>query len=210
MASVSLFIIMAILAGMLLLAASITATIGANEIGNSIFYNSSTNAFTARQHLTIAAALGWSGLAVLVVILIIGAITGGWRQEEIPRSILHETQPDAADVMVLTRAQTRLESRDIIQLVLLIILIVIALIALVIGIEGVVAAIAIGNMRNRDSPANSAHAEAIATAVIGFVAMVVLIITILIYAQIRSARLKHLEEIHHFLQVYNNSTTVVV
>lgn len=200
MASTTLFLIMAIVALILIIAAGVTSTIGASDIYNSVLYNSNSNAFTARQHLTIAAALSWSNLALLVVILIIMWVTGGFGSLEVSTDLLKKCYPTKCDLIAAYRGEKILQSIYTTEIVILIVLIVIGIIALVIGIEGVVAAVALGNIRNRDSFANTAYAEAIATAVIGFTTLIVMIIAVILYIGIRSARTKNLAEIQEFIE----------
>jgi hypothetical protein len=199
MASTTFFLVMAIVAAILLLAASITAMIGAGSISSSRYFNSSSNAFTAHQHLIIAAALGWSDLVVLIVILIILAVTGSLKQIPVPNQLSTKS-----DLVKAYRSERQFESQHTIQTVALIVLIVVGIIALVIGIEGVVAAIAISNMRTRDSPAESAYAESIATAVLGFVAMAILIVVIITYIGIRSDRIQNLNKTQELINVGEN------
>lgn len=198
MASTVLFVIMAILATVLLFAASLTATIGATDAFASSFYNSDARVRSAHQYLTIAAALGWSSVVVLVVILIVAAVAGGFSTVEISDALLTKDNPTKADLIAAYRGEKELSAGHTTQIIVLIILIIIAIIAFIVGILAAVAAVQLGEMRQQDDKSRSAYTNAIIAALAGIGGIGIMIIAVIAYIGIRSARAKQLAELEAF------------
>src|SRR3972149_8863574 len=108
MASTIHFIIMAVIACLLLLTASITATLGAADAFSSSLYNTQSRVRSAHQFLTIAAALGWSSLVILVVILIVAAVAGGFSTTEVSEAFLSKTTITKSDLMAAYKGEKEL------------------------------------------------------------------------------------------------------
>jgi hypothetical protein len=198
MGPVLLFVIMAIIACILILVASITASIGATDAFNSSYNGTNASGVivadpkisTAAQYLTVAAALGWTSLVLLVVILIIGAVAGAFPKVEISRDMLQMNILTKDDLMVAYRGERELTGGQTMEIVILVVLIMIAIILLAIVILGAIAATDINNMKARDGLADSAYTMAIVTAATAAVALIALIVAIVAYFYIRSNRLK--------------------
>lgn len=200
MASSTLFLVLALILLILLLAAAIVSAIGATSISSSIYFGTSNSAFNARQHLTIASALSWSDLAVASVILLIMWTTGGFKHTPLPDFILDdEDVPTRENAIAAYGLEQRMEATTTTQTISFAVLIIIAVIALVIGIEASVAAAAVGSLPILDSPASSAYALAIGTAVLGFVAMLVAIAVAIVYYGFRSERKRELATLESWI-----------
>lgn len=199
MASTILFVIMSIIAGLLLLIVSLTASIGAANISKSTFYNADQRVRSAHQYLIITAALGWSSLAVLVIILIVAAIAGGFTRVEVSEALLTKSSPDKSDLLQAYRGQKELSSGHTTQIVVLVVLIALTIITFALAVLTVLAAIQIGGMRRRDSRANTAYTLAIIAAVAGVGSIAIMIIAVIAYMSVRSAREKQLKETADFV-----------
>lgn len=198
MTATVLFVIMAIIAAILLLIASLTATFGAEDIFSSSLYNTSSNARSAHQYLTIAAALGWSALVVLIVILIVGAIAGGFTTLEISDALLYKANPTRNDLMAAYRGEKELSAGQTTQIIVLVILIIVAIVTLAVGILAAAAAVQISSMKTQDNASNAAYTQSIIAAVSGIGGIGILIVAIIAYIWIRSAREKQLMDLEAF------------
>lgn len=218
MTSTVLFVTMVIIAAILLFVSSLTATLGAANAYSSSFYNSSSKIRSAHQYLTISAAMGWSALAVLIIILIVAAVAGGFSTVEVSEILLTKTNPTKEDLVVAYKGEKELSSGHITQIVVLIILIIIAIITLIVGILSAVAAFQLAGVINRDSKSQSAYVQAIISAVSGIGGIGIMIVAVIAYVSIRSARNKKLKDIEEFEKkvekqlgvVPNNTTTEVI
>ena len=198
MASAVLFIVMAIIACILLLVVSLTATAGAIDTFNSVYYTSDPNIRSAHQYLTISAALGWSSLAILIVILVVAAIAGGFSTVEISEALLTKTNPTKEDLIAAYRGERELAAGYTTQIIVLITLIILAIVIFIIGSLSAVAASSIANMKQRDSYANSAYTYSIVTAVIAILGIGIMITAIIAYWGIKIARDTQLKEVEVF------------
>ena len=88
MASGILFIVISIIAAILLFITGLTATFGAEDTLKSVLYNSESKIRSAHQCLTIAAGLGWSGMIMLIITLIIAGVTTGYSVNNVVQEIL--------------------------------------------------------------------------------------------------------------------------
>jgi len=198
MASTILFVVMIIIAALLLFVASLTATLGASESFSSSFYNTDPNIRSAHQYLTIAAALGWSALVVLIVILIVAAIAGEFTSAEISEALLTKESPSKADLLAAYRGEKELSAGNTTQIIVFAILIIIALVTLVVGILAIVAVVLIGAMKQKDNHASSAYTNSIIAASTGVGDILIMIIAIITYSAIRAARAKQLKDLEEF------------
>lgn len=199
MASTVLFVIMAIIACLLLLTASIAASLGASDAFGSSYYNTDSRIRSAHQYLTIAAALGWSALVVLIVILIVAAVAGGFTTTEVSEALLTSTSPSKADLIAAYRGEKELESGHTTQIIVIVVLIIVAIVTLIVGILAILAAVDISGMKLKDDKANRAYTAAIVAAVAGVGGIGIMIVAVFAYIGIRSAREKHLKETQAFI-----------
>lgn len=199
MASTILFVVMAILAGVLLLIASITASIGAADAFNSSTYNTNSKTRSAHQYLTIAAALGWSALVTLIIILIVAAVAGGFSTTEVSQALLTKSNPTKADLIAAYKGEKELSGGHTTQIIVLIILIIIAIITFIVGILAILAAIQLGGVSPKDSKSSSAYTMAIITAVAGVGGIAIMIVAVVSYIGIRKAREQQLKETEAFV-----------
>jgi amino acid transporter len=198
MASPVLIVVMVIIAAILLFVASLTASIGAADVFNSSFYNTDERVRSAHQYLTIAAALGWSALVVLIVILIVAAVAGGFTSVEASEALLVKQNPTKADLIAAYRGEKELSAGHTTQIIVLIILIIIAIIAFIVGILAAAAAVQLGDMRQQDDKSRTAYTEAIISAIAGIGGIGIMIVAVIAYVGIRSARAQQLAELEAF------------
>jgi hypothetical protein len=122
------FVIMTVIAAILLLVASITSAVGAEDTFNSPLYNTEAKIRSAHQYLTIASALGWSSLAVLIVILITAAVAGGFSTTEVSDALLSKGSPTKEDLLAAYKGEKELSAGQTTQIIVIVILIIVALI----------------------------------------------------------------------------------
>jgi len=199
MASTILFVVMAILACLLLLAASIAATIGAIDAFSSGTYNANPRTRSAHQYLTIAAALGWSALVTLVIILIVAAVAGGFSTTEVSEALLTKTNPTKADLLAAYKGEKELSGGHTTQIIVLIILIIVAIVTFIVGILAILAAIQLGGVAPKDPKSSSAYTASIIAAIAGVGGIAIMIVAIISYFGIRAAREKQLKETEAFV-----------
>jgi hypothetical protein len=83
MASTTLFIVMVVLVCILLLTSDVAAAVAASDVYSSSFYNTNSSLQSAHQYLTISAALGWTVLGVLIIMVIVAAVAGGFNKYDV-------------------------------------------------------------------------------------------------------------------------------
>lgn len=189
------FIILAVIAAILLFVASIAATTGAAHAFGSSLYNSQSRVRSAHQSLTIAAALGWTALVVLVVILIVAATAGGFSRVEVTDAVLAKDEVNKAELVSLYRGEKELSSGQTTQLIVIIVLIIVALVTLIVGILSITAAIQLGGLNTQDSSSSTAYTAAVVASVAGVGGIGIMIVAVFVYFAIRSARERQLAQI---------------
>lgn len=189
---------------LLLLTASLAASIGAANIFGSSSYNTDNSARTAHSALTIAAALGWSALVILIIILIVGWVAGGFKSSEVSDAILNKSSPTQEDLLAAIKGEKSLSTGNTIQIIIIIVLIIVAIITLIVGIFGAIGSVQIANILNRDQKASNAYTAAIVTAVSGVGGIAVMIVTIISYFAIRSSRKRQKEKVLAFERKFSS------
>lgn len=185
---------MIILAAVLLFVASLTATIGASDIFNSSLYNSTPEIRSAHQYLTTASIIGWSLLAVLVVVFIVAIIAGEFKSSEITDVLKSKEKLTKDDLKKIFKEKEELSSGQKAQIIIIIVLIILTIITLVLGILAVAAAVNLSGSTG-DDKIRSAYIQAIISSLAGVGGIGIMIVIIITYFSVRSARKKNLEEI---------------
>lgn len=183
-----LFVIMSIVAAVLLLTASITATSGAVDSINSVFYNSDPNIRSAHQYLAVAAVLGWLGLIILLITFIVAAVTGGFATVTISSEMLLTVNPTVDDITAVDTAYKEIVKGRTAEFVVFVILITVTLSTFIMGILSAVGAANLGEASQQDSNSHSAYNSAIISAITGLLAGGALIFVSLAYSWMRSER----------------------
>lgn len=165
MASTILFVIAIIIVAILLFIFAITSTIAVGDIYNSIYYNTDPRAKSAYQYLIISAALGWTALVFLVIILIVAIFTGGFSLIDVSPDFLAAgvdyNQLGQVKQLKLHEAIGELASGRTTQIVLFVVLIIIAIAILVTIIIIILALVNLADMPQFDSNANNAFINTI-------------------------------------------------
>lgn len=193
-----MFVIMTVIAGLLLLTASITATIAAADIFESAFYNTDVQARTAHQYLTVSAAMGWSALVVLIIALLIAIFMGGFSTVTVSDEMLIKPSPTADEIVLVNQAYRVLSTGRTTQLIVLIVFILVTLATLIMGVLAAVGAVNLGEMDQQDDKSRSAYTAAIIATLTGLVGGGVMFAMSLSYAWLRSARDEELGKITLF------------
>lgn len=192
------FVVMTILICLLLIGASIAATVGADFAFNSTFFNTDPRINSAYQYLIVSSGLGWSTLIVLILVLIIAAIAGGFTTLEVSDDILNLCNPTKADLLSAYRGEKDLSSGYTTQIVVLVVLIILALIVLTMAILTIIASVQIADMKQRDANANNAYISAGVAAGLSTVVLIMMIVAIIAYIYMREERANHLVKIKTF------------
>lgn len=198
MASTGLFVVLIILAALLLLTASLTSTFGAIDTFNSSLYSTDNNIRAAHQYLTIAAALGWSSLTVLVVILIVTFVSGSFTTVEISETLLVKDYPTREDLLEAYRGEKELASGHTSRIIILVVLIIVAIITFIVGVLAALAAIKLGEITKQDDKSIAAYTQSIIAAASGIGGIGIMIIALVTYISVKSAREEELEKVEAF------------
>lgn len=180
------FLIVAILSSILLLIASISATIAAIQVSSNTNYNGNENLNNAHKYLTISAALGWSSLATLIVIMIMVGIAGGYFQRGYDYARQFSKNPNTNDLAEAYKEKKELLSGHTAQIITLIFLILIIIVTLLVGIFSAIAAAQIQSASSNSTNTNSTsqtkgYAAAVVAAVSAIGGTGLLLISLIIF-----------------------------
>jgi uncharacterized membrane protein YidH (DUF202 family) len=178
------FVILAILACVLLFLASLGSAVAAADIAGSSEFQKNSTVRSAHYNLTIAAILGWTSLAVLIVIIcILGKYTGlAPAKTFVIGQILTQDQ-----LVTLEAKEKALAAAQTAELFGLVVLIIIGIIALAVGILAAIGASQLSGVFNLDALLNSAYTWAIVAAIAGIGGIGIMIIIIIAEIAAKSA-----------------------
>lgn len=196
MVSSTLFVIMTIFAIILLLTATLSATIGAAEAYNSVYYTTNSSIRSAFNLLVITLIIGWSSLAVLIVALTVAAVAGGFTKEEVTGYLMAKTDNFTTDdLLKIYKDEQTISGTQATQIIVLVILIIVTIITFIMGVLAATAGIQLGTVVNRDGNSESAYFAAIVAAVAGVGGVILMIVAVLSYVGIRKARAEQLKKL---------------
>jgi amino acid transporter len=195
MASTLLFTVIVIAVVIALIVISIFAAAAAVNLTKSAIYNVDPNAKAAHSSLTIAAALGWVSVVVLIIVLVIGFFAGGFTSTEISDAILQKSRPTATEGAAAGMQATELSSGNGARTVVLMFLILISIVTLIVGGLGVNGAIKTNHIATKDDPAKAAYVQSIVVAVTGIGTVGLLIVALFSWIGIRTARAERIDEL---------------
>jgi len=187
MASTLLFIIMTVIAAILLLTCSITSTIGASDAISSNQYGIDPRMNNAHQYLTISAALDWSSLVVLIVIISVAASQGALKIE-FSKDFLNQKVFSKEDLAAAYKGERELSSENTLQITLIVIFVLLSIVIFTSGILSASAATQLSGVKTPDSAAISSYHYAITTAILGILSFSLLVIAIVSYFYFRKSR----------------------
>jgi amino acid transporter len=189
------FVIFFILTCIALIVCGFAAVAGAIDAMDSTQYNSNSNVRSGHQNLTIAGALAWTSIAVLLVIVIVAVVAGGFSTVEISDALLSKDNLSKNDVFNLYKSEAELSSGKTTQLVVLITMILVAIVTFIVGIMSVLAAIDLGNVKTPDDKAKSAYSDAVIASVAGVGSIGLMIVAVIAYVGVRAARQNQLAKV---------------
>lgn len=198
MASTILFIIMIVMVCILLLTASISSVIGA--VNSSKSANLSVNVQNGHRMLVIASILGFVTLTILVVILLVVAVEGGFSLTEVSETLLAKTNPTKDDLIRAYKGEKKLSGVHTTQIILLVVLVLVTILTLVVGILSIIAAVQFAGVQNRDSYLKTAYITAIISSVCCVGGIGLIIVAIIAYLGIKNLRDKQLKEAQTFVK----------
>lgn len=189
------FSILSILAGILLIVTSLFVTLAAINIFSSSSYQGSTTAQNAHRLLTIAASLGWSSLAVLIVVIIAAVAGGGFSVSEVSDSLLSKDRLSREDLLLAYKGEKKLSSGNTMSIIVLIVLIILTIVSILVGVLAAWAAIELGQLSTPDDPAKTAYSQAIIGAVASLGVIGLFIVATIVYFGIRNIRSEKLKDL---------------
>jgi len=193
-----LFAVMILFSAIALLIAFISSTIAAADLKGSPSYSTNSNIRDAYRNFTIAAILGGSCLAILIVIMIVAAFAGGFNAVTISDELLNTDFITTSDLETAYKAEAELSSGHTTQIVIIVFLIIIGIITLIIGIFSIMGSVILANLSNADSKTNSAYTAGVVASVAGVGGIGLMIVAIITYIVIRNHRTKMLEDLDDF------------
>ena len=193
-----LFVVMILFSAIALLIAFISSTIAAADLKGSPSYSTNQNIKDAYTNFTIAAILGGSSLAILIVIMIVAAFTGGFNAVTISDELLNTDFITPADLESAYKAEAELSAGHTTQIIIIVFLIIIGIITFIIGIFAIMGSIILANLSNGDSKTNSAYTAGVVASIAGVGGIGLMIVAIITYIVIRNNRTKMLDELDDF------------
>lgn len=188
MTSTVLFLIIAVITGILLIVSCITATISAADSFGSSFYNSDPLTRSAHQYLTVASALFWAALIVMIIILIVAIFAGLFAPITVSDDLLLKRDPTVSEITSVKQATQILIGTRTTQLIVLIILVLVGLTIFIAAILSAIGAANLGEMNQQDADSRSAYTTSITAAIVGLITGVMMFGLVLIYSRIRAER----------------------
>ena len=188
-------IIAIVLVALALIISSIWSVTGAVSSFNSAYFNSSAAIRSAHSYLTIAGALGFSCLFVIIVCTLIAAFTDGFTSESATDRMLLQQKFTREDVEALAAHRKQLKSKDLGQIITFIILFIIMVVTFIVGILATIAAVDIGGMPAKDAAANTAYGDAIVASVSGITSIAIMMLLVIAYMGIRSMHTSKLNQV---------------
>jgi ABC-type Fe3+ transport system permease subunit len=206
---------MIIIVSILLFVTSLAATIGANDTIQSSQYNTDPRIRSAQKYLAVASGLGWTSLIVLIVILTISAVVGGFTTTENSDVLLSNPNPTKIDIIEAYKEEKELSGGNMARIIVFIILIIISIIIFIVGILSFAATVELGYVEQRDEKSNAAYTKSIISTVASIGCVGIMIISVFLYNSIRSDQDTQLQELRSFqdriesdLGIVNNTYTV--
>ena len=193
-----LFAVMILFSAIALLIAFISSTIAAADLKGSPSYSTNSNIRDAYRNFTIAAILGGSCLAILIVIMIVAAFAGGFNAVTISDELLNTDFITTSDLETAYKAEAELSSGHTTQIIIIVFLIIIGIITFIIGIFAIMGSVILANLSNADSKTNSSYTAGVVASVAGVGGIGLMIVAIITYIVISNNRTKMLDELDDF------------
>lgn len=188
MPSTTVLVIMFVIAVLLLVVITFASTVAASDLTKSTYYNGPTGGplRNAHKYLTIAAVIGWSALAVMVIIFGVAWYAGALTLPVITPAFLNNAAPSEADIVKAHETQQKIEGVTTTGVVLIIVLISLAIVIFVAAVLCVIAAADIAKVSIRDDKANTAYTASIVGAVAGVGVTLSVVVALISYLGIRT------------------------
>lgn len=196
MASVGLFIIIAMIIIILLIVVSIFATKGAIDIFSSPNYSSDVNLKSAHRNLTIASVMGWISLALLLVIFFTAFALGAFTILDLVNIVGEKANPSKDDILKAIKSESGLSSAHTAGIILLVFMTFIGLIILVSGILCASAAVSISKSVNiSQGSVKSGYNSSVIAACISIILVVMIVFAMITYVFIKNTILEQKTEV---------------
>lgn len=198
MVSIVLFATMLILSIIFLMVAAICSTVAATDSTSSVHYNGNQQMRDAHQYLTVGSALCWASVAILFIMSMIGVFTGAFAITQISEDFYKQAQSNTTDLVKSYKAEKSVSSGKLMKLIFMVVLIIITVMVFIVCILLLMATLQIGEIHKRDAKANSAHTNSIIALITVTISLIMLIVSIFAYANIRAHHEKQLDSLHDF------------
>lgn len=189
------FIIFIILAIVLLLVAAGLTTIATWQLFESPNLVTDTNYKYAHSLFTAASIVGWITVALLIIVMIVAFIAGGFTREEVIDALLSKEKLTKEDFANLRRGEKEVSSALTTSIILLVTMAILLIAIIAVGILSIVGVVYLEAARKTDAQAKKAWEAGIAAAVTSLAGGVMLIVAFATYWVVRGHRSKEAKEI---------------
>jgi hypothetical protein len=208
MSSTIIFVILAIITVLTLIGGSVSIAISSSNIFESKEFNNNKKARDAHSNLTISSAVGFSGVAVILLITIIAAFSGGFSVKEFSDEFFANINPSVLDLENSMNGERVLKSGQTGRTVVLIVWIAITILAIAVAILGSIGTGQIGSLSNQDDKSRSAYGSGIAGSVFLWISSFSSIGALVFYFILRNYRTNQLKEISQYNNNYTETTHI--
>ena len=208
MASATIFIIMAVVTFLALVGGSIASAFSASNIFESTVFNNDKQARDAHSNLTISAALGFSGIAVLLLIAIIAAFTEGFSVKEFSQEFFENMSPSQLDLEKAEAGQRNIAAGQSGRLITMFIWIGITILIIACAILASIGTSQIGNLTTQDDRSRSAYGSGITASVLLWISAVSSIGALIFYIILRNYRTAQLKELKEYNAQFKETVTI--
>lgn len=202
--STLLFTITVVIAVLLLVIAAIATATGAVECFSSRYYNLEQKVRGAHSNLTTASVLGWTSVGIMIMMIIIAVVAGGFDTTEVSDALLSSKSISSEDMIKLIKGKAELQHGQTSSIILLIVLIIVSIIVFAMGILSTIAAVQLSNPtpgQTSDPKLSTAYTAAIIGAVSGVGGIIFMIIALVTYVAVRSYRERELSKINQVIEL---------
>lgn len=200
MISGTVFLIMITFSTILLLVATLSATIAISYISQSQ-YATDKVAQEARLYLVAASVIGWMTLLGLVLTLIFGAVIGGFRTTNYNEIFSKKVFLSDLDLKQIEKDKTQINIDQMMSLVILFLVSIVTVMTLIVGILCIVSSARLNAMFKDDANSTASYMWSISGAVTGFGGSLLMVISVILYAWYRNERKTQVNKLDETVKV---------
>ncbi|MFK5969295.1 MAG: hypothetical protein QM487_04140 [Candidatus Marithrix sp.] len=209
MASTIIFVILAIVTILTLIGGSVATAVASSNIFDSTEFNNNKTARDAHSNLTISSAVGFSGVAVILLITIIAAFSGGFSVKEFSDEFFANINPSVLDLENAEEGERVLKAGQTGRTITMIVWIIITILIIAVAILASIGTGQIGGLVNQDDKSRSAYGSGIAGSVLLWISVISSIGALVFYFILRNYRTSQLKEVSVYNSNYTETTQIV-